>query len=153
MAFVTPLHLIFISVSLLLLRTFRGRLSNNQMKVIFIFFIFLSLFPVIFLAPTQFYHSFRVFDKITLFLFIPGCYIYMLTNLYKPQPKKINLFHLRFWIARFTSYINPSGRSRHRVVRKHKTETKQPIPLSISQERTVEIEENIRNHFSRNKPF
>jgi len=154
MAFVTHLHLIFISVSLLLLRTYRGRLSNNQMKVIFIFFIFLCLFPVIFLAPTgQFYQSFRIFDKITLFLFIPGCYIYMLTNLYKPQPKKINLFHLRFWIARFTSYINPSGRSRHRVVRKHKTETKQPIQLSISQERTVEIEENIRNHFSRNKPF
>lgn len=154
MAFVTHLHLIFISVSILLLRTFRGRLSNNQMKVIFIFFIFLSLFPVIFLAPTgQFNHSFRIFDKITLFFFIPACYIYILTSLYKPQPKKINLFHLRFWITRFTSYINPSVRSRHRVVRKHKSETKHPISLSMSQERTAEIEENIRNHFSRNKPF
>ena len=124
------------------------------MKVIFIFFIFLSLFPVIFLAPTgQFDQSFRIFDKITLFLFIPGCYIYLLTNLYKPQPKKINLFHLRFWVARFNSYINPSGRSRYRVARKHKTETRQPILLYMSQERTAEIEENIRNHFLRNKPF
>jgi AraC-like DNA-binding protein len=154
MAFVTHLHLIFISVSLLLLRYFRGRLSNNQMKVIFIFFIFLSLFPVIFLAPTgQFYQSFRIFDKITLFLFIPGCYVYILTNLYRPQPKKVNLFHLRFWIAKFNLYINPLGRSRHRVVRKHKTETKHPIAFYMSQERTVEIEENIRNHFSRTKPF
>jgi len=124
------------------------------MKVIFIFFIFLSLFPVIFLAPTgQFYQSFRIFDKVTLFLFIPGCYVYILTNLYKPQPKKINLFHLRFWVARFNLYINPSGRSRHRVVRKHKAETKHSISLYMSQERTAEIEENIRNHFSRNKPF
>jgi len=154
MIFVTLLHLIFISVSLLLLQTFRGKLSNNQMKVIFIFFVFLSLFPVIFLAPTgQFYQSFRIFDKITLFLFIPGCYVYILTNLYKPQPKKINLFHLRFWIGRFNSYINPSGISRHRVVRKHKTETKHPVTFYISQERTAVIEENIRNHFSRNKPF
>ena len=77
----------------------------------------------------------------------------MLANLYKPQPKKINLFHLRFWVSRLTSYINPSSRSRHRVIRKHKTETKHPISLSISQERTVEIGENIRDHFSRNKPF
>jgi hypothetical protein len=100
-----------------------------------------------------FYHSFRIFDKITLFLFIPGCYTYILTNLYKPQPKKINLFHLRFWLARFTSYINPSGKSRHRIVRKHKTETKHQISLYMSLERTAEIEENIRNHFSRNKPF
>ena len=154
MIFVTLFHLIFISVSLLLLQTFRGKLSNNQMKVIFIFFVFLSLFPVIFLAPTgQFYQSFRIFDKITLFLFIPGCYVYILTNLYKPQPKKINLFHLRFWIGRFNSYINPSGISRHRVVRKHKTETKHPVTFYISQERTAVIEENIRNHFSRNKPF
>ena len=154
MIFVTHLHLIFISVSLLLLRSFRGRLSNNQMKVIFIFFIFLSLFPVIFLAPTgQFYQSFRLFDKITLFLFIPGCYVYILTNLYRPQPKKVNLFHLRFWVTKFNSYINPSGRSRHRVVRKHKTETKHSVSLYMSQERTAGIEENIRNHFSRNKPF
>lgn len=154
MIFVTHLHLIFISVSLLLLRSFRGRLSNNQMKVIFIFFIFLSLFPVIFLAPTgQFYHSFRLFDKITLFLFIPGCYIYLLTNLYKPQPKKNNIFHLRFWIERVSPYIYVSGRSRHRVVRKLKTETKHQVSLYLSQERTTEIEENIRNHFSRNKPF
>ncbi len=124
------------------------------MKVIFIFFIFLSLFPVIFLAPTgQFDQSFRIFDKITLFLFIPGCYIYLLTNLYKPQPKKINLFHLHFWVARFNSYINPPGRSRQRIIRKHKTETRQPISLYMPQERTAEIEENIRNHFSRNKPF
>ena len=124
------------------------------MKVIFIFFVFLSLFPVIFLAPTgQFYQSFRIFDKITLFLFIPGCYVYILTNLYKPQPKKINLFHLRFWIGRFNSYINPAGISRHRVVRKHKTETKHPVTFYVSQERTAVIEENIRNHFSRNKPF
>ena len=124
------------------------------MKVIFIFFIFLSLFPVIFLAPTgQFYHSFTVFDKITLFLFIPGCYIYILANLYKPQAKKVNLFHLRFRIPRFASYINPSGKSRHRIVRKHKTDTRQPISLYISHERTTEIEENIRIHFSRNKPF
>lgn len=154
MILVTQLHLVFISVSLLLLWTFRGKLSNNQMKVIFIFFVFLSLFPVIFLAPTeQFYNSFRIFDKLTLFLFIPGCYIYILTNLYKPQPKKINLFHLRFWIARFTSYINPPAKSRHRVVRKHKTETKHSVSLYMSQERTAEIEENIRNHFSKNKPF
>ena len=154
MAFVTHLHLIFISVSLLLLRSFRGKLSNNQMKVIFIFFIFLSLFPLIFLAPTgQFYHSFRIFDKITLFLFIPGCYIYILANLYKPQPKKANLFHLRFWTARFNFYISLPGKTRHRIVRKQKTETKHPISLSMSQDRATEIEENIRSHFSRNKPF
>lgn len=79
--------------------------------------------------------------------------MYILTNLYKPQPKKINLFHLRFWIARFNSSINPSVRSRHRVVRKHKTEIKNPVPLYMSQERSSEIEENIRTHFSRNKPF
>ena len=154
MIFVTHLHLIFISVSLLLLRTFRGKLSTNQMKVIFIFFIFLSLFPVIFLAPTgQFYYSFGIFDKSILFLFIPGCYIYILTNLYKPQPKKINLFHFRFWLARFTLFISPSVRSRHRVVRKHKTETKHSVSLYMSQERSSEIEENIRTHFSINKPF
>src|SRR5215204_3803598 len=154
MAFVTHLHLIFISVSLLLLRSFRRRLSNNQMKVIFIFFIFLCLFPLIFLAPAgQFYLSFRIFEKITLFLFIPGCYIYILTNLYRPKAKKMDLFHLGSWVERFTSYLNPSARSRHRVVRKHKTETKHPISLYMSQQRTAEIEENIRNHFSRNKPF
>lgn len=154
MAFVTHLHLIFISVSLLLLRSFRGKLSNNQMKVLFIFFIFLSLFPLIFLAPTgQFYHSFRIIDKITLFLFIPGCYIYILANLYKPQAKKVNLFHLRFPTVRFNSYINLPGKTRHRIVRKQKTETKHPIAFYMSQERTAEIEENIRNHFSRNKPF
>ena len=73
--------------------------------------------------------------------------------MYKPQPKKINLFHVRFWIARFSSYIYPPGRSRHRVVRKNKTETKHQVSLYLSQERTAEIEENIRNHFSRNKPF
>ena len=154
MTIVTHLHLIFISVSLLLLWSFRGRLSNNQMKVIFIFFIFLSLFPVIFLAPTvQFYHSFRLFDKITLFLFIPGCYIYILTNLYKSQPKKNNFFHLSLWVARFNSIINPSGRSRHKIVRNHKSVTKHPVSFYMSHERTIEIGENIRNHFSHNKPF
>jgi len=30
---------------------------------------------------------------------------------------------------------------------------RQPVSLYISHERTAEIEENIRNHFSRNKPF
>jgi YesN/AraC family two-component response regulator len=60
---------------------------------------------------------------------------------------------LRFWIGRFNSYINPAGISRHRVVRKHKTETKHPVTFYVSQERTAVIEENIRNHFSRNKPF
>ncbi|TMI96430.1 MAG: AraC family transcriptional regulator [Bacteroidetes bacterium] len=154
MAIVTHLHLIFISVSLLLLISFRGRLSNNQMKVIFIFFIFLSLFPVIFLAPTtQYYYSFKIFDKIILFLFIPACYIYILTNLYKQRPKKTNTFRLRFWTAKFTAYINPQYNSRHKIVRKYKDETKQPVLLNMSQERAIEIEGNIRNHFSRNKPF
>ena len=154
MIFVTHLHLIFISVSLLLLRSFRGRLSNNQMKVIFIFFVFLSLFPVIFFAPTgQFYPSFRIFDKITLFLFIPGCYIYILTNLYRPQAKKTDPFHLRFWLTKFTTYVNPYINSRHKVVRKYKTEARHPASLNMSQERTAEVEGNIRDHFSRNKPF
>jgi AraC-like DNA-binding protein len=154
MAIVTHLHLIFISVSLLLLISFRGRVSSNQMKVIFIFFIFLSLFPVIFLAPTtQYYYSFKIFDKIILFLFIPACYIYILTNLYKQRPKKTNTFRLRFWTAKFTAYINPQYNSRHKIVRKYKDETKQPVLLNMSQERAIEIEGNIRNHFSRNKPF
>ncbi len=154
MIFVTHLHLIFISVSLLLLRSFRARLSNNQMKVIFIVFTFLSLIPVIFLAPTaQFYHSFRIIDKITLFLFIPACYIYILTNLYRPQAKKMDPFHLRFWVAKVTSYVSPYNNSRHKVVRKYRTEAKHPVSLNISQERIAEIEENIRNHFSKNKPF
>jgi len=154
MAFVTHFHLIFISVSLLLLKAFRGKLSNNQMKVIFIFFIFLSLLPLIFLAPTaQFYSSFRIFDKITLFLFIPACYIYNITNLYRPQAKKTDPFHLRFWVVKFTTYINPHSISRHKVVRKYKAETKHQVSLNMSQERTTEIEENIRDHFLRNKPF
>ena len=154
MAFVTPLHLIFISVSLLLLRSFRGRLSNNQMKVIFIFFIFLSLVPLIFLAPTtQFYHSFRIFDKIILFLFIPACYIYILTNLYKPQAKKMDPFHLRFLTMKLTTYVNPNNNSRHKIVRKYKTETKHAVSLNMSQERIVDIQRNIRDHFSKNKPF
>jgi len=124
------------------------------MKVIFIFFIFLSLFPVIFLAPTtQYYYSFKIFDKIILFLFIPACYIYILTNLYKQRPKKTNTFRLRFWTAKFTAYINPQYNSRHKIVRKYKDETKQPVLLNMSQERAIEIEGNIRNHFSRNKPF
>ena len=154
MTFVTPLHLIFISVSLLLLRSFRGRLSNNQMKVIFIFFIFLSLVPLIFLAPTtQFYHSFRIFDKIILFLFIPACYIYILTNLYKPQAKKMDSFHLRFLTMKLTTYVNPNNNSRHKIVRKYKTETKHPVSLNMSQERVADIQGNIRDHFSKNKPF
>lgn len=154
MSFVTPLHLIFISVSLLLLRSFRGRLSNNQMKVIFIFFIFLSLVPLIFLAPTtQFYHSFRIFDKIILFLFIPACYIYILTNLYKPQAKKMDPFHLRFLTMKLTTYVNPNNNSRHKIVRKYKTETKHSVSLNMSQERIADIQGNIRDHFSRNKPF
>ena len=154
MAFVTHLHLIFISVSLLLLRYFRGRLSNNQMKVIFIFFVFLSFFPVIFLAPTaQFYNSFRIFDKITLFLFIPACYIYILTNLYRSQAKKMDPFHLRFWVTKLTTYINPYNNSRHKVVRKYKSETKHQVSLNITQERVDEIQANIRDHFSKNKPF
>ncbi len=154
MIIVTHLHLIFISVSLLLLRSFRARLSSNQMKVIFIVFTFSSLVPVIFLAPTsQFYHSFRIFDKIILFLFIPASYIYILTNLYKAQSKKTDPFHLRFWAAKFNTYVNPYSNSRHKVVRKYKTETKHPVSLNLSQERTAEIEKNIRNHFSRNKPF
>jgi len=124
------------------------------MKVIFIFFIFLSLFPVIFLAPTtQYYYSFKIFDKIILFLFIPACYIYILTNLYKQRPKKTNTFRLRFWTAKFTAYINPQYNSRHKIVRKYKDETKQPVLLNMSQERIIEIKGNIRNHFSRNKPF
>ena len=154
MSFVTPLHLIFISVSLLLLRSFRGRLSNNQMKVIFIFFIFLSLVPLIFLAPTtQFYDSFRIFDKIILFLFIPACYIYILTNLYKPQAKKMDPFHLRFLTMKLTTYVNPNNNSRHKIVRKYKTETKHSVSLNMSQERIADIQGNIRDHFSRNKPF
>src|SRR6187399_404050 len=154
MTFVTPLHLIFISVSLLLLRSFRGRLSNNQMKVIFIFFIFVSLVPLIFLAPTtQFYHSFRIFDKIILFLFIPACYIYILTNLYKPQAKKMDSFHLRFLTMKLTTYVSPNNNSRHKIVRKYKTETKHPVSLNMSQERIADIQGNIRDHFSRNKPF
>ena len=154
MSFVTPLHLIFISVSLLLLRSFRGRLSNNQMKVIFIFFIFLSLVPLIFLAPTtQLYYSFRIFDKLILFLFIPACYIYILTNLYKPQAKKMDPFHLRFLAMKLTTYVNPNNNSRHKIVRKHKTETKHSVSLNMSQERIAGIQENIRDHFSRNKPF
>ena len=154
MTFVTLLHLIFISVSLLLLRSFRGRLSNNQMKVIFIFFIFLSLVPLIFLAPTtQFYNSFRIFDKIILFLFIPACYIYILTNLYKPQAKKMDPFHLRFLTMKFTTYVNPINNSRHKIVRKYKTETKHAVSLNMSQERIADIQGNIRDHFSRNKPF
>ena len=154
MTFVTLLHLIFISVSLLLLRSFRGRLSNNQMKVIFIFFIFLSLVPLIFLAPTtQFYNSFRIFDKIILFLFIPACYIYILTNLYKPQAKKMDPFHLRFLTMKFTTYVNPNNNSRHKIVRKYKTETKHSVSLNMSQERIADIQGNIRDHFSRNKPF
>ena len=154
MIFVTQLHLIFISVSLLLLRSFRGRLSNNQMKVIFIFFIFLSLFPVIFLAPTgQFYLSFKIFDKLTLFLFIPACYIYILSNLYRPQAKKIDPFHLRFWKMKFTTYVNSNNNSRHKIVRRYKTETKHSVSLNMSQERVADIQENIRDHFSKNKPF
>ena len=154
MIFVTHFHLIFISVSLLLLRAFRRRLSNNQMKVIFIFFILLSLVPLIFLAPTtQFYNSFRIFDKIILFLFIPACYIYNLTNLYRPQAKKMAPFHLRFWVSKFTTYVNPYNNSRYKVVRKYKSETKHQVSLNISQERTKEIEENIRDHFLKNKPF
>lgn len=154
MLLVTYFHLIFISVSLLLLHSFRARLSNNQMKVIFIVFTFLSLFPVIFFAPTvQFYNSFRIFDKIALFVFIPACYIYILTNLYKPQVKKKGSFRLRFLSAKFTTYMNPYYGSRHKIARKYKTETKYPGSLNISKERAIEIEGNIRDHFSRNKPF
>jgi len=124
------------------------------MKVIFIFFIFLSLLPLIFLAPTtQFYFSFGIFDKVILFLFIPACYIYNLTNLYRPQAKRMDAFHLGFWTAKFSTYVNPHQSSRNKIVRKYKTETKHPASLNMSQERMTEIEENIRNHFSRNKPF
>ena len=154
MIFVTHLHLVFISVSLLLLRSFRRSLSNNQIKVIFIVFTFLSLFPVIFFAPTvQFYNSFRIFDKITLFVFIPACYIYILTNLYKPQTKKSNSFQLRFLTGKFTTYTNLYYSPKHKFVRKYKAETKYPGSLNMSKERTAEIEGSIRDHFSRNKPF
>jgi len=62
-------------------------------------------------------------------------------------------FHLRFLAMKLTTYVNPNNNSRHKIVRKHKTETKHSVSLNMSQERIAGIQENIRDHFSRNKPF
>jgi len=62
-------------------------------------------------------------------------------------------FHLRFLTMKLTTYVNPNNNSRHKIVRKYKTETKHPVSLNMSQERIADIQGNIRDHFSRNKPF
>jgi len=62
-------------------------------------------------------------------------------------------FHLGFLTMKFTTYVNPSNNSRHKIVRKYKTETKHAVSLNMSQERIADIQGNIRDHFSRNKPF
>ena len=62
-------------------------------------------------------------------------------------------FHLRFLTMKLTTYVNPNNNSRHKIVRKYKAETKHPVSLNMSQERISDIQGNIRDHFSRNKPF
>ena len=153
MEFAVLFYLLFISVSLLLLHSYRESLGKKQLKWISVASFFLLLTPLIIMVTNvRLYASLIVIERVVLLFFIPACYIYIFTRIYRSQAKKTELIPLRRWIAKFTSSVNSHRNGRHENP-KYKHDTRHSITLYMSQERVTEIEMKISEHFSRNKPF
>jgi AraC-like DNA-binding protein len=155
MEFAAQFYMIFLSLSILLLYSFRNALKGTQMKIILVCFVCLGLTSLVFLPTVgKIYESLGVMSKLVIFLFIPASYMYTLIHLLRSQSRKREIAPVQMGVVKFIPGTMPSRNKSNQVVQLNReTPKKQTSSLHLSQERMREMAVTIKEYFIKTRPF